>query len=91
MGQILAHEACWDAFFEHCQVRPHVVVYEDFVENYEETAFGVLRYIGVDPPEGVGFERRMKRQTDDLNRVWAQRFSELKLNTDPDLATAEIL
>jgi len=33
----------------------------------------------------------MKRQTDDINRKWARRFSELKLNTDPDLATAEIL
>ncbi len=33
----------------------------------------------------------MKRQTDEINRKWARRFSELKLNTDPDLATAEIL
>jgi trehalose 2-sulfotransferase len=91
LGQILANEACWDAFFEHCRIRPKVVVYEDFVENYEETAFEVLDYVGVDPPEGASFERRMKRQTDDINRHWARRFSELKLNTDPDLATAEIL
>jgi LPS sulfotransferase NodH len=68
-----------------------VVVYEDFVENYEETALGVLRHVGVEEPESAHFERRMQRQTDDVNRAWARRFSELKLNTDPDLATAEIL
>jgi trehalose 2-sulfotransferase len=91
LDQILANEACWDAFFEHCGIKPYVIVYEDFVDNYEETAIGVLRHIGAEAPESFSFERRMERQTDDLNRLWAQRFSELKLNTDPDLATAEIL
>jgi trehalose 2-sulfotransferase len=91
LDQILAHEACWDAFFEHCEIKPNVIFYEDFVESYEQTAIGVLRYIGVEPPDGIGFERRMQPQTDELNRLWARRFSELKLNTDPDLATAEIL
>jgi LPS sulfotransferase NodH len=91
LEQILANEACWDAFFEHCRIKPHVVVYEDFAENYEETALGVLKHIGVEAPESVSFDRRMERQTDDINRVWARRFSELKLNTDPDLAAAEIL
>jgi LPS sulfotransferase NodH len=91
LEQILANEACWDAFFEHCRIKPHVVVYEDFAENYEETALGVLEHIGVEAPERIEAERRMERQTDDINRVWARRFSELKLNTDPDLATAEIL
>jgi trehalose 2-sulfotransferase len=90
LDQVLANEACWDAFFEHCGIRPHVVVYEEFVDNYEERALGVLRHIGVEAPDTVGFKRRMQSQTDDLNRRWAQRFSELKLNTDPDLATAEI-
>jgi trehalose 2-sulfotransferase len=91
LDQILAHEACWDAFFEHCEIQPHVVVYEDFVENYEETGLWVLEQIGVEAPESFEFERRMQPQADDLNRRWARRFSELKLNTDPDLATAEIL
>jgi trehalose 2-sulfotransferase len=91
LDQILAHEACWDAFFEHCGAQPHVVFYEDFVDSYAETALGVLRHVGVKEPESVGFERRMQPQTDELNRRWARRFSELKLNTDPDLATAEIL
>jgi trehalose 2-sulfotransferase len=91
LGQILANEACWDAFFEHCRIKPDVVVYEDFVENYVETALGVLKHIGVEAPESFSFDPRMERQTDDVNRLWARRFSELKLNTDPDLATAEIL
>jgi LPS sulfotransferase NodH len=91
LDQILAHEACWDAFFEHCGVRPRVVFYEDFIESYETTTLEILRYIGVEAPGSLGFEPRMQPQTDDLNRRWARRFSELKLNTDPDLATAEIL
>ena len=91
LDQILANEACWDAFFEHCRIKPYVVVYEDFVEKYEETAAGVLEHIGVEVPASFSFDPRMERQTDDVNRLWARRFSELKLNTDPDLATAEIL
>jgi trehalose 2-sulfotransferase len=91
LGQILANEACWDAFFEHAGIKPYVVVYEDFVDNYEETALDVLDYIGVETPDSFSFKPRMRRQTDDVNRAWARRFSELKLNTDPDLATAEIL
>jgi LPS sulfotransferase NodH len=91
LDQILANEACWDAFFEHGGIKPRVIVYEDFVDSYEETAIDVLRYIGTEAPESVSLERRMQRQTDDINRRWARRFSELKLNTDPDLATAEIL
>jgi trehalose 2-sulfotransferase len=91
LDQILANEACWDAFFEHCRIKPYVVVYEDFANNYEETAAGVLEHIGVEVPESFSFDPRMERQTDDVNRLWARRFSELKLNTDPDLATAEIL
>src|SRR5919198_918094 len=79
LDQILAHEAYWDAFFEHCEVQPHVVVYEDFVDSYEQTTLAVLREIGVEPPEFFEFERRMQPQTDDLNRRWARRFSELKL------------
>ena len=91
LDQVLANEACWDAYFEHCRIKPHVVVYEDFTDNYEKTALGVLDYLGIESPAGLHFERRMQSQTDDLNRVWARRFSELKLHTDPDLATAEIL
>jgi trehalose 2-sulfotransferase len=91
LDQILAHEACWDAFFEHCEIRPHVVVYEDFIDSYRETALGVLRHIGVEAPASIDFELRMQPQTDDINRRWARRFSELKLNTDPDLASTEVL
>jgi LPS sulfotransferase NodH len=91
LDQILAQEACWDAFFEHCRIRPHVVVYEDFVANYRETTTEVLSQVGIEAPGEANFEQRLKRQTDDINRTWARRFSELKLNTDPDLATAEIL
>jgi LPS sulfotransferase NodH len=91
LDQILAHEACWDAFFEHCEIQPHVVVYEDFVDSYKETALNVLRYIGVEPPASIELKQRLRPQTDDLNRRWARRFSELKLNTDPDLAGAEVL
>jgi trehalose 2-sulfotransferase len=91
LDQILAHEACWDAYFEHCGVLPHVVFYEDFADSPEETALGVLRHIGVEAPASVKIEPRMQPQTDTLNQRWSRRFSELKLNTDPDLATAEIL
>jgi hypothetical protein len=51
----------------------------------------VLRHIGLEAPAPIDFELRMQPQTDDINRRWARRFSELKLNTDPDLASTEVL
>ena len=68
-----------------------MVVYEDFVVNYEETAVGVLRHIGVEAPESSQASSGAWSARPTTSTALGARFSELKLNTDPDLATAEIL
>ena len=51
------------------------VVYEQFVERYEQTALDILAYLSVDCPPGHSFgERRMRRQADELSRDWSQRY-----------------
>ena len=62
-------------YFERVGVRPHTVVYEQFVERYEQTALDIMAYLGVECPAGHTFgERRMRRQADELSRDWSQRY-----------------
>ncbi len=72
-------EAAWTAYFDYAGVRPYVVVYEDFVSLYEETALDILSYLGVTPPANLRFkERRLQRQADDVTEEWLEKYWALK-------------
>ncbi len=80
--QIAVHETAWQEFFVriggHIGTEPYVVVYEDFVNAYEETAKTILQYLGVHFDEPLVFApRRLKRQADDLSDEWVQRVIDL--------------
>ncbi len=48
-------------------------MYEEFVEAYEETVFGLLEEIGISVPEGfVVTEPKMKRQADETSEEWVR-------------------
>ena len=85
LGRILVEEAFWDAFFEHCETRPVLVLYENFAANPDVSTLSVLKRLELSPPHEFHFEPRMKRQSDRLNDDWAQRYSEIKLGTEFDL------
>jgi LPS sulfotransferase NodH len=85
LDRILVEEASWDAFFEHCGIRPILVLYENFQADYETSTLRLLERLDLHPPEGFDFEPRMKRQSDEVNDDWARRFSELRLGTEFDL------
>lgn len=73
--EIIAHEAAWKNYFEMCHVEPYVVVYEEFVPRYEETAREVLRFLGKSiPPDLVFAERRLKKQSDELTEKWVEAY-----------------
>ena len=73
------HESAWLEFFESTGTRPYIVVYEDLVETYEETAKGILDYLGIEYPNGMRFaERRLKKQADALSDEWVQRYLNLR-------------
>ncbi|MEX2106494.1 MAG: Stf0 family sulfotransferase [Solirubrobacterales bacterium] len=85
LEQILVEESCWDAFFEHCGIKPVLVLYENFADDYETSTLRLLERLDLSPPADFAFEPRMKRQSDRVNDDWARRYSELRLGTDFDL------
>jgi LPS sulfotransferase NodH len=90
LDQLLIEEASWDAFFEHCGIKPVLVLYENFAGDYETSTLNLLSRLGLSPPEGFAPEPRMRRQSDRVNDDWARRFSELRLGSDFDLVPVTV-
>ena len=74
-----------DAFFEHCGIKPVLVLYENFAADYETSTLNLLDRLSLSPRKGFEFEPRMKRQSDKINDDWVRRYSDLRLGTDFDL------
>jgi LPS sulfotransferase NodH len=85
LDQILAEEKSWDAFFEHTQIRPILVLYENFAADYETSTMNLLERLELSPPKDFAFEPHMKRQSDRVNDDWVRRYSDLRLGRDFDL------
>lgn len=78
LRQTAIHESAWMEFFAQTGAQPYTVVYEEFVELYEETAAGILDYLEIDRPSSLTFgARRLKKQADALSDEWVQRYLEL--------------
>jgi trehalose 2-sulfotransferase len=90
LEQILIEESRWDAFFEHCGIKPVLVLYENFAADYETSTLRLLERLDLSPPEDFEFEPRMKRQSDNVNDDWVKRYSELRLGTDFDLVPTKV-
>ena len=88
LDQILLEEASWDAFFEHCGVRPLLVLYENFAADPQASTISILDRLELEVPPGLSLEPRMRRQSDAINDDWVRRFSELRLGTEFDLVPA---
>lgn len=88
LQQILVEEASWDAFFEHCGVRPALVLYENFASSPQASTRNILERLGLPAPSDLSVEPRMKRQSDGINDDWMRRFCELRLGTEFDLVPA---
>ena len=88
LDQILIEEASWDAFFEHCGVRPLLVLYENFAADPHTSTLSILDRLGLPVPPDMSVAPRMRRQSDGINDDWVRRFSELRLGTEFDLVPA---
>lgn len=62
----------WWRFFKALGIRPHRVIYEDFVAAFEPTMAGVLEYLGF-PGQPIPAPR-LKQQADDVSEEWIQRY-----------------
>ena len=81
--QTTLHESAWLEFFARAGVQPFLVVYEDFVARYEETALDILDFLGVDRPKVVNFgKRRLRKQADALSDQWTELYLELNRHTE---------
>jgi trehalose 2-sulfotransferase len=75
LQQTAKHESAWLEFFAQTETELFIVVYEDFVKAYEETAVAILDYLGVDYPHPLTFaERKMQKQADTLSDEWVQKY-----------------
>jgi LPS sulfotransferase NodH len=77
--QIEADELAWRRYFRRQRIQPYIVVYEQLVSAYEETALDILRYLDIPLSRRPTFsERRMRRQADALSEEWVQRYHRYK-------------
>lgn len=81
------HNAAWQNFFEQCGVEPFKIVYEKFVEAYEENVLGLLNGLEIPIPEGFAVTRpKMKRQADELSEEWVRLYNERKATGTGELS-----
>lgn len=77
--EIQAHNAAWQRFFSEHHIQPLVIVYEDFVTQYEETVSATLQRLGVPGAEALEVAPvSMKKQADGQSEQWVQRYLQLK-------------
>src|SRR5690349_13525790 len=88
LEQLILEEAMWSAFFEHAEIRPVMVLYENFAADIDTSTVGVLEQLGLEAPEDFHFKPKMKSQSDGLNDDWARRFADIELGTRFDLVPA---
>ena len=85
--QIEDHNAAWQVYFERCGIEPLRVVYEEFVQTYEESVLGHLDNLGISIPQGFAVtEPKMQKQADDTSEEWVRLYHERKAAETGDRA-----
>lgn len=75
----LAQEVAWQKYFAARGVTPFKVVYEDFVDNYEQTIKDILNYLKISIPNDLGFhKRKLIKMADAQSDEWVERYLEIK-------------
>lgn len=88
IDKLIAEEAFWDSFFEHCRIRPIMVLYENFAADYETSTVNLLERLGLKRPDEMNFSPPLRQQSDDINDDWVRRYSDIKLGAAVDLVPA---
>jgi trehalose 2-sulfotransferase len=66
-------------YFTIWGIEPLTVVYEDFIQTYEETALRILDFLHITVPANLVFGKRvMQKQANMQSEEWVQRYYQLK-------------
>ncbi|MEH1013995.1 Stf0 family sulfotransferase [Micromonospora sp. CPCC 206060] len=68
------HNAAWESWFSSVGVQPHVLRYEELDGNMEAAVVGILAFLGLALPAGRVVTPQHRRQADDLNHRWIERY-----------------
>ncbi|MEU6783175.1 Stf0 family sulfotransferase [Nonomuraea angiospora] len=72
--QIGEHNAAWERWFASWGVRPHRVRYEDLDADPAGVTREILGFLGLDLPQGRAIVAGHRRQADELNAAWIERY-----------------
>lgn len=68
-------DALWGDYFAANDIAPLVLVYEDFIHDFEGTVRRVLDYIGVPMPDEMSIPQpKLKQLADVRTEAWVQRY-----------------
>lgn len=80
--EISAHNAAWQRFFAENGIHPLVIVYEDFVAQYEETVREALQRLELPGAETLEIAPvALKKQAGEQSELWVQRYLLVKSQT----------
>jgi LPS sulfotransferase NodH len=83
--RIIAHEEAWQKYFSYYGISPFRVVYEDFVDRYEQVIREILDYLQIPALNRIRFgPRKLRKMADDLNEEWVQQYREKREHIEED-------
>jgi LPS sulfotransferase NodH len=82
LNEVMEQTRGWWGWFEARNIRPHIINYEEFVENPIENIRRVAEWFGVDLDVGEAINLPMsERQSDQTNFEWTERYLEESRST----------
>ena len=68
----------WNRYFHFYRLTALMLVYEEFIESYDRTVQGVLKFLDL-PYDGVSIPPlKLARQADERSQEWEERFSNFR-------------
>jgi len=72
------HDQSWRQYLVKHRLRALVLIYEDFIANYEETVRGVYRHLRLDTPDLVIPPPSTEKMADDASSAWEREYLAIK-------------
>lgn len=73
-GTLAKSDRNWQQYFDDNQISPFVVVYEEFVENYDKIVREILEFLGTSTRHLRISQPRLEKQADGRSDLWAARY-----------------